>query len=141
MLTIAHSTHAKTPAVPDYVPGEIIIKLKGNSKAFNQFGAMKSLNENTYLIKNKSKKSLADTITELNQRSDVEYAEYNYIVSTIGHSRSKSTKDPEFGKLWGLINTGDNEPKSNGRNSSAKGKVGADINVSQAWKIQREVKI
>lgn len=142
ILTITQVTYAKK--IADHVPGEIIVKFKSDSKSFKSFGKMKALNSNTYLIKNNDKNSLQEKINELNARPDVEYAEYNYIVKAIARSRNVRTKDPEFSKLWGLINTGNNEPKYEGNNSSPLGKTGADINVSKAWNItkgSRAVKI
>jgi len=83
----------------------------------------------------------------------VEYAEPNYTVSIIGfepnvedilaNARIESQNysnftpnDPEFGKLWGLVNTGDNEPVKAG-STRTPGKVGADINVTKAWGLTR----
>jgi subtilisin family serine protease len=45
-------------------------------------------------------------------------------------------RDPEFSKLWGLINTGSNEPVRGGM-SGAQGVAGADINALQAWEITK----
>src|SRR5437879_4057149 len=46
-------------------------------------------------------KNVASLVSELSARSDVEYAEPNYIVHT-----TAIPNDPRFGELWGLQNTG-----------------------------------
>src|SRR2546426_10580733 len=58
-----------------------------------------------------SRKNVATLVGELSARSDVEYAEPNYIVHT-----TAIPNDPRFGELWGLQNTGDR--KSTRLNSS-----------------------
>lgn len=128
----------------DHVPGELIVKLKKSSKSFTDFGSAKYLSNNTYLVKPKTKNNLEAVLLELNGREEVEYAEYNYIYHKTGWKSSVNANDPAFDKLWGLKNTGDNEPKSSGRNSSPSGISGADINAEKAWGItkgDRRIKI
>src|SRR5207302_834452 len=70
-----------------------------------------------------SRKNVATLVSELSARSDVEYAEPNYIVHT-----TAIPNDPRFGELWGLQNTG----------QTIRGFPripGADISVTAAWDI------
>lgn len=142
--TSALALKSKSNIDLDFVPGELIIKLRANVKSLTHLGPMKSLNSNTFLYKNNQKKELAEVLKELNERSEIEYAEYNYIYKTTGWKSSVSSDDPSYDKLWGLKNTGNNEPQSGGRNSSPTGVSGADINAEKAWQItkgDRRIKI
>ncbi len=97
--------------------------------------------------------SYEETLKRISQLGEVEYAEPNYEVKAIGfepnvedilananlNSKNYSMNtptDPEFGKLWGLVNTGDNEPVKAGQTRTP-GKVGADISAVQAWGLSR----
>src|SRR6267378_75221 len=70
-----------------------------------------------------SRKNVATLVSELSARSDVEYAEPNYIVHT-----TAIPNDPRFGELWGLQNTGQTI-------QGFPGIPGADISVTAAWDI------
>ncbi|PYU36249.1 MAG: hypothetical protein DMG28_01050 [Acidobacteria bacterium] len=70
-----------------------------------------------------SRKNVATLVSELSARSDVEYAEPNYIVHT-----TAIPNDPRFGELWGLQNTGQIIQAS-------AGVPGADIKATAAWDI------
>src|SRR2546426_2054430 len=70
-----------------------------------------------------SRKNVATLVSELSARSDVEYAEPNYIVHT-----TAIPNDPRFGELWGLQNTGQIIQAS-------VGVPGADIKATAAWDI------
>src|SRR5437879_3982205 len=70
-----------------------------------------------------SRKKVATLVSELSARSDVEYAEPNYIVHT-----TAIPNDPRFGELWGLQNTGQIIQAS-------VGVPGADIKATAAWDI------
>src|SRR5207302_654575 len=70
-----------------------------------------------------SRKNVATLVSELSARSDVEYAEPNYIVHT-----TAIPNDPRFGELWGLQNTGQIIQAS-------VGVPGADIKATAAWAI------
>src|SRR3989475_9406772 len=70
-----------------------------------------------------SRKNVATLVSELSARSDVEYAEPNYIVHT-----TAIPNDPRFGELWGLQNTGQTI-------RGFPGTRGADISVTAAWDI------
>src|SRR5207302_1406801 len=70
-----------------------------------------------------SRKNVATLVSELSARSDVEYAEPNYIVHT-----TAIPNDPRFGELWGLQHTGQIIQAS-------AGVPGADIKATAAWDI------
>lgn len=94
-------------------------------------------------------KSLQSTIGALKNNPNIEYAEPNFIYkaavmlkehSALTKSLEKSPfadltaatpDDPSFGQLWGLRNTGSNEPKG------TSGVEGADVNALKAWDITR----
>lgn len=82
--------------------------------------------------------SVDSVINAYKDSSLVEYAEPDYRISlepsqtgikiitqSTDSSVSTTPDDPEYGKLWGLHNTGQ---------SPFNGKAGADINVEEAWK-------
>ena len=59
-----------------------------------------------------------------------------------GKGKGGNNEDPKvknmFGDLWGLVNTGDNEPAdSRGNNTGIDGVAGADINAKKAWRVHR----
>lgn len=89
-------------------------------------------------------KSLEEVIAELKMNPDVEYAEPNYIYSvnpiiesdkitkivepsSLVDTLAATPNDPQFSQLWGLRNTGSNEPKGTA------GVEGADVNALKAW--------
>jgi thermitase len=126
------------------VPGEIIVKLKGDkARSFlsrkSLYGLevkeLLNLSGGNLAVFNSSQKSLASTIEKLNNDPAVEYAEPNYLYRAIGSK--KKTVDPKFQQLWGLINTGNNEPAGSRGNSAPTGKAGNDINANEAWKITK----
>ncbi|PIK13739.1 S8 family serine peptidase [Halobacteriovorax sp. JY17] len=143
-------------AAANFVPGEMIVKMKAGAEksALNSFKSLGveldrtiDLSEETlYVVKfdgNKSMKSMSSLLTS---NPDVVYAEPNFIyeivkpVSTFDISPYISSPltvesdaytpiDPKFGQLWGLANTGSNDP------TGAAGVAGADIDVMKAWSI------
>jgi thermitase len=96
-----------------------------------------------------SDKSLQSALATLKNNPDVVYAEPNFIYSIAVMPKEKSaiTKklekspfadlnaatpdDPSFGQLWGIRNTGSNEPQGKA------GVEGADVNALKAWDITR----
>ncbi|MAZ47993.1 MAG: subtilase [Halobacteriovoraceae bacterium] len=131
----------------EYVPGEIIVKLKDQSSLKSVGLRGQKLNVdigNFAILKVDQKSSVEATIEKLNNLPDIEYAEPNYIYHAIGTKELAQTTDPDFSKLWGLVNTGNNEPSGSRGNSSPRGIAGADINASQAWTLtkgDRNIKI
>ncbi len=101
------------------------------------------------VLKVANEKSLTNTIEALKNNPDVVYAEPNFIYTAavmpkeknVAHKRLEKSPfndfsaatpdDPSFGQLWGLKNTGSNEP--NGK----AGVEGADVNALKAWDITK----
>lgn len=152
--------------VHPHVPGELLVKFKDDTQKSSHL-RLKSLGVtsseqiklsygNLYKVKfDPSQKSSEKMIEALNADSNVEYAEPNFIYSIVEPQKSVSIPtllkpasydsfnytptDPQFGQLWGLINTGSNEP--GGRSP---GQLGADIDAARAWSLttgSRQVKI
>jgi thermitase len=151
----------------EFVPGEVLVKYKSNTKGRTQVFKSKraglSLSREFFtggqdfpisrfaVIKTKNKSNLLNLIERLNNDPKVAYAEPNYLYYTIKNNRnlqdiltyvdqdnsSAAPNDPSFTKLWGLANTGTNEPLSQGRNSSPTGRAGVDINALKAWSITK----
>ena len=148
---------------------EILVKLREGkkrnflaSKSLSELG-IKSIKKEMNLdigtfmvVRAQDEKSLKSAISLLSNDPTVEYAEPNYIYSVnpiagdktalkkLPHSEGLDPfapvpNDPRFKDLWGLRNTGSNEP--NGR---AAGVEGADVNALAAWDItkgSRQVRI
>ncbi len=166
LSTLALATGLSAGEAP-HVQGEIVVKFKeGKSKASLSSKTLSTLGiqgqrdvKLSYgtlsVLKVGAEKSMAKALAALNNNPAVEYAEPNYIysVNPIKEKNFAAKKllkspftdftaatpdDPSFGKLWGLRNTGSNEP-----NGSA-GVEGADVNALRAWDItkgSRAVKI
>jgi subtilisin family serine protease len=75
-------------------------------------------------------KDVTTLVSELSTRSDVEYAEPNYIVYT-----TAVPNDPQFSALWGLQNTGQNIGCGVGCFGNPVGTAGADIKATLAWDV------
>lgn len=150
-----------------YVPGEIIVKFKlGSEKNLALNNTLKVLGlsqkreislsyDKLSVLKIDQNKSIKSALEILNNNPAVEYAEPNYIysVNPIKEKNFISKKllrspftdfqaatpdDPSFSKLWGLRNTGSNEPQG------SVGVEGADVNALLAWDLtkgSRSVKI
>ncbi|MDO9181556.1 MAG: S8 family serine peptidase [Bacteriovorax sp.] len=144
-----------------FVPGEIIVKFKAgiSSKNFLQNKALSALGlsnkreiklsyQNLSVLSLANEKPLQSTLLALKNNPDVEYAEPNYIYSIavmpkeklknkklepspFANINSATPDDPSFGKLWGIRNTGSNEPEGKA------GVEGADINALKAWDITK----
>ncbi len=105
--------------------------------------------EHLFVINIGNDKSLQSAIAKLKLMKNVVYAEPNYLYHTavmpkqsvtsykkilkspFANITSSQPDDPSFSRLWGLSNTGSNEPQ---------GKVGvegADINALNAWDISQ----
>jgi thermitase len=136
------------------VPGEMIVKLR-NTKSFmkdlKSFGVEYKRPINVsfgefVVVKSLGKKSLNEIIDKLNQDPSVEYAEPHFVYdivrpieelsmeALIKSSRPQlnyTPNDPKFVELWGLHNSGTNEP------GGSTGVAGADINALNAWDITK----
>lgn len=148
----------------EHVKGEVLVKLRpGKLNSFlNQkslYGAMikekvNTLSGDLVLLKVNKSRSLSNLIEKINQNPSVEYAEPNYIYRAIenvsnvtsllqnmqmdrDYSTAMTPNDPRYGKLWGLHNTGNNEPAGSSGNSSPSGVEGADVNAEAAWSMNK----
>lgn len=125
-----------------------------SKKSFSTFALSSSREiklsvEKLNVFKVGSEKSLEGAIAELKNNPEVVYAEPNFIYKaavmpidkSLSHKRLEKSPfadttaatpdDPSFGQLWGLKNTGSNEPQGKA------GVEGADVNALKAWDITR----
>lgn len=158
LSTLAMAT-GLSAAEAEHVPGEIIVKFKAgkeqsffSNKAFSQkvFGHRSvalSYSKLSVLKVSTDEKSLESTLKALRANPDIEFAEPNYIYrinpikeDLISKRLLKSPftdftaaipDDTDFGKLWGLRNTGSNEPQGSA------GIEGADVNALKAWDLTK----
>ena len=144
----------------EHVKGEIVVKFKaGYEKKFFANKAFSNLTTGHRDIKltygklsvlkvSTDEKSLENTLAALRANPNIEFAEPNFIyrIDPIKQNNALVKKlqkspftdflaatpdDPNFGKLWGMRNTGSNEPKGSA------GIEGADINALKAWDITK----
>lgn len=144
-----------------HVPGEIIVKFKeGRERSFFANQAFRGMGvegsrdinlsyEKLSVLKVSDKSfSMTNILHELNNHPDIEYAEPNFIYtidpvmqaslsvkklidSPFADMNVTLPNDPQFGQLWGMRNTGSNEPKGKA------GVEGADINALKAWELTK----
>lgn len=146
VLTFAAMTGAYAKPMSVEVPqvqGEVLVKVKkGMMSKFlgkkSLLGAdiKKTMNllAGDFVVLKTSSKSTLGLMSELRNQPEVLYAEPNLIYKAI----STEATDPLYERLWGLNNTGVNEPNREGTgNSGAVGIAGADINAVKAWGITR----
>jgi hypothetical protein len=118
-----------------YVPGQVVVEVKKGLMAkylgkksllgadlkrtmnliAGDFVALKTTSKSTQLLMN-----------ELRYFSEVIYVEPNFIYKAISN-----ITDPLYEKLWGMTNTGSNEPDRNVGNPGTAGLAGADINAEK----------
>jgi subtilisin family serine protease len=158
LSTLAMATGLVAAEAP-HVPGEIVVKFKaGREKSFLKSRALSSLGikgqreinlsyDKLSVLKVSDDKSMTSTLQALRNNPDIEFAEPNFIYKVDPIKENSLTKrlqkspfadftastpdDPDFGKLWGMRNTGSNEPKGKA------GIEGADINALKAWDITK----
>lgn len=111
---------------PYYSPDRIIIKLKNNTtmsiiqkSTLLPVKNVSSLSKDTYIVNLTQKQDMKALIAKLNSQPNVEYAEPDYIRTTL-------TNDTNFTKLWGLKNTGQTV-------FGSVGVPGMDIGAEGAW--------
>src|SRR4051812_31772955 len=141
------------PTGPAAVPSEIVVGFRSGVGEAERAAARSAadvrakrnlLTPGAQLVKVESGQTVPDAITELEMRSDVRYAEPNWIYqatsttpndglfssSTLNDplsALSTTLDDPMFGSLWGLDNTGQ------AVNGHAAGTADADIDAPEAW--------
>ncbi len=124
------------------VPGEYVVKLKlGQASISNSYLASAlnaesvrtiSAQSGAVLVKKSGLEIASLAIQALENNPYVEYAEPNYIYRPVGQIASLPN-DPQLGRLWGLINTGQS---SSGDMPGQKGVAGVDVDAARAWEIQ-----
>lgn len=122
---------------PEVIPGEYVLKLKKSMSIQRNINVFeKSLNvkikkfiPNTDLVvvhANEKGQNDIKTMTNLFMQNDsVLLAEPNFI-----YRINKLPNDPEIGKLWGLINSGQSDSKNK------VGVAGVDIGAEAAWDVE-----
>jgi thermitase len=134
------------PALPEFVSGEYVVKLnpqfmvQGDKNLTAQslknelfaYGVESvtpfQTTDSFYLVRTKDSMALHSALWTLNKNEMIEYAEPNFIYTIQGEPVDGMPNDPDFEKLWGLLNVGQKDPA--GRDGIA----GADINVVPLWK-------
>lgn len=132
-------------AAPEYIPGELVVKLKGVSSASRIQAAviqrlqdrlgtravadMESFETDSSLHKIvlSDAKNTRQALLALSQDAQVEIAEPNFIYRSFGQADFAAPNDPELGRLWGMNNTGQAD------SSGQVGKAGSDIGVFPLW--------
>ncbi|MGE0527363.1 MAG: S8 family serine peptidase [Bdellovibrionales bacterium] len=138
-MGFACAAHAKQfPAVP----GEFVVKLKSSTNIMSTVHMEKVLGaqvkeqinkrERLVLIQRPVIETQDAVLSTLAHNPMVEYIEPNYIYRVVSGSTSLPD-DPELGRLWGLINTGQ---RVEGDEGSILGRAGVDIGAEQAWQIE-----
>ncbi len=148
LLTLALVSLGAHAELAPHIPGELIVKFKNGQGNFlkeksvqNNLLSYEVLTRQGHLrLKlNRQKANLEELIQEWSLRDDILYVEPNFIYTIdkpfqslfpphkdYGHSGV--TNDPRLNALWGLHNTGTNEP-----GTGSIGVVGADAQVFDAW--------
>ena len=142
---LAFSASANISSEAEYVPGELIVKLKKGEELSSLINknidvelkeTIKLSYGNLYLLKTTNKNlNLNRVRANLENQPEVEYAEPNFIYRAIGTETSfdfTAPTDPRFGELWGLNNTGANEP-----GGTSRGVQGADVSAFKAWEVTK----
>ncbi|MCB0347405.1 MAG: S8 family serine peptidase [Bdellovibrionales bacterium] len=126
MASIDHMLSLSDETIKD----QYIVRLAGPLSSYNMSEVEKTLGvkvirqisvqSNAVLVESSSQ----DMMQSLAVSPLVQNVSPNQIVSI-----QMTPNDPEFGKLWGLYNTGNNDPRGRA------GKTGVDIRAMEAWDI------
>lgn len=126
---------------PKHVSGEFIVRLRDSSAVNIQTSVFSSLqkvfgnnavlsvkpfqtDKNLHVVRMARDSDVKGAIDRLSSDPAIEFAEPNYVV----HAFDDGTpNDADFGKLWGMKNTGQTD------SSGQTGTVGSDINVLPLW--------
>ncbi len=147
LLTFKVSFAKQTP-FSKYVQGEVLVKLANGVQVEDiiDFKVLRSFNTDfgTFAIIQTNDDPMSFIKAKKIDQKLIEYMEPNYILHTQEIERGKkytseikTSGDPLFSKLWGLKNTGTNEPASSRGNSSPTGVAGSDINALEAWRLTK----
>ncbi len=129
---------APTTEMPDYKPGEVIVKYKKNTSAASQarikkdVGVKKTIKkldikskQDAQLLELKQNVDVEDAVFDLEKEPLVEYAEPNYLAKS-----TFTPNDPSLANQWGFNNTGQTIIGS-------VGVVDADIDALEAWDVEQ----
>jgi subtilisin family serine protease len=124
------------------VAGEYIVKLKSSPDTMSVQTLSRALNATVkrtvskagrvILVERPLIETRASVIQTLAHNAMVEYAEPNYIYRATAGAQNLPA-DPELGKLWGMINSGQ---QVTGDSGTFTGKPGIDIDAQKAWMIE-----
>ncbi len=160
LSTAAFAKVNQSVEVP-HVAGEVVVKIRPGK--LGKFLGKKSLmgaelksvlelSAGNFAVMKTYSKSVSSLVNDLNDMDEVVYAEPNFIYQAIANvptlkgilagtfSENHSAlapQDPLYGKLWGLKNTGSNEPDKNGNPSTTPGIAGSDVNAEKAWTLTK----
>lgn len=122
--------HGPAPG-PGVVPGEVVVGFRASAGRTDRLDARAAAHATlvrglrqprTQLVQVGPGQTVDGAIRALRQRTDVRYAEPNYVVHA-----TAVPNDPAFGFEWGLQNTGQSV------NGDLAGVAGADIGAPAAW--------
>jgi thermitase len=156
---VSSTALAKMSLETSFVPGEVFVKVRPGQ--IGKFLAQKSLLgaevkkeiktlSGQFVLLKSNFKSTQSLLSQLVHLKEVQYAEPNYLYKAFRptetlesilfgkvnqNHNSTTPNDPLYEKLWGLKNTGSNEPDRNGGTSTTPGVVGADTDAEKGWTI------
>ncbi|MEX1057653.1 MAG: S8 family serine peptidase [Natronospirillum sp.] len=127
---------------PDHVQGELLVKFRAQTDVFVQGSFMAELSARDHKPLPIDRVHLvtlprgADAMAMASSYANdprIEYAQPNYL-----YYSQAVPNDADYGKLWGLNNTGQAIFPSVYDNTSNPGTPGADINAEAAWDLQTD---
>jgi thermitase len=138
-LSLALVGAATASADPSYVPGQVVVRYTPDASASDRAQALDVVNARSsdrlpipraHLIELGPGESVPDAVAKLDARSDVAYAEPNFIFKPV-----RTPNDTQFGQQWAQLNTGQTfTPDSDGPpGSSITGIPGTDMGAATAW--------
>lgn len=135
IFLLSFSTAKVFAAAPEAVPGEYVVQLKKNQTPKAAVASIPKLlgaqikrvipNTGIIVLKLKDKGNRKATVAKLLSNEAIQIAEPNFIYRT-----NRIPNDPDLGKLWGLINSGQAD------SNKTIGIAGIDIGAEKAWDIQ-----
>jgi subtilisin family serine protease len=133
LLVFFAAVSGAAQAAGEFVPGEILVKVRGGVSPQAIAGIQADANADgdehvadvgdAQLRKLHIRGNVADALKALSGNSSVEYAQPNYILHA-----DLTPNDTRYGELWGMKNTG--QPIN-----AVPGKAGADISAEAAWSV------
>ncbi|MGZ3723711.1 MAG: S8 family serine peptidase, partial [Bdellovibrionales bacterium] len=124
------------------VPGEYVVKLKSTTSIMSVGSLERTLGATIkrtvstdlglVLVQRPIVETAVSAVNTLAHNPMVEYAEPNYIYR-VSAGATATPSDPEYGKLWGMANTGQS---ITGDGGTFTGTPGVDIDAARAWQIE-----